>query len=242
MSPMVSYISISLILVGLVIITISLLALYSSPILIIGISLIPLGLVLMWDESSSNDPTIDLYNSWDNIVLMFEELNIIRRAVYLPSGYIESGQSMALVPLTIAEGVRLTKLPLKLSVRLGISGAGILLFTPGTKVINMCRDAGAISVGNPQTSLTSCLINHLALIKRVSLQETHDGFRIDIAGSRLRRMYEGTIVEKILGSPIASVVASVVAEALGTPVYIDREEVMSNRRSIYIVRLPIGGG
>lgn len=55
----------------------------------------------------------------------------------------------------------------------------------------------------------------------------------------MRNAYGNTLVERVIGSPIASAVAGIVSEVVRRPVVIDREEVSDNKHIIYLVS--VGG-
>ncbi|MGC8542488.1 MAG: hypothetical protein ACP5NQ_01000 [Vulcanisaeta sp.] len=235
-----SYVSIALIVTGTLITLMSLLALYSSPVLVFGISLIPIGLLLLWSESSGNDEIIKIYDSWNNLALLLEDLGTIRRAIYLPSSRTEANKPMAILPLTYTMELGDAKVPMKFSVRYGESSVGILIHTPGTNVVELCREGGALGKGDISSSLTTCLVNHLSLVKKVVVQEVEDGLRIEVINPRLSNIYENTIVEKVIGSPIASAIAGVVAEVLDKPMIINKEERDGDRVIVYLVNA-LGG-
>lgn len=236
----ISYVSVSLIVVGVLIALMGLLALYSSPILVLGISLIPIGLLLLWSERSSDDLPVRIYEAWDNVNLVLEDIGVIRRAVYLPSTYTENDEVMALIPLTQTFELGPVKIPARFSVRYGRSSVGLMLYTPGSKVVRICREGGALGSGvDVNDALRNCLVNYLSLVSRVSAQEVQGSFRVEVVGPRLRNTYENTLVERVIGSPIASAVAGIVSEVVGRPMIIDREEVSNNKHIIYLVS--VGG-
>ena len=236
----ISYVSVSLIVVGVLIALMGLLALYSSPILVLGISLIPIGLLLLWSERSSDDSLARIYEAWDNVNLVLEDIGVIRRAVYLPTTYTENNEVMALIPLTQTFELSPVKVPVRFSVRYGRSSVGLMLYTPGSRVVKICKEGGILSSGvDVGDVLRNCLANYLSLVDRVSTQETQDSFRVEVVRPRLRNVYENTLVERVIGSPIASAVAGVVSEVTGRPMIIDREEKSANRHIIYLVS--VGG-
>lgn len=113
--------------------------------------------------------------------LVLEEIGVIRRAVYLPSTYTENGEVMALVPLMQTFELGPVKLPVRFSVRYGKSSVGLMLFTPGSKVVRLCREGGILSGGvDVGDALRNCLVNYLSLANRVSAQEAqvHLGLRL----------------------------------------------------------------
>jgi hypothetical protein len=235
-----SYVSIVLIVTGVLITSISLLALYSSPILILGISLIPIGLLLLWNEFTGDGQIREVYNCWDNMVLLLEDLGIVRGAVYLPSSYTEDNKPMAIIPLTQHLELGRERLPLRFSVRYGGSGIGILVYTPGSKVVELCREGGVLGGGNVETSINSCLANYLSVIRKAAVEEVSNEFRVEVVNPRLDNIYSNTLVERVIGTPIASAVASIVVETLGKPVVITREERRDNKHIIYLASAGVG--
>jgi hypothetical protein len=57
---------------------------------------------------------------------------------------------------------------------------------------------------------------------------TEGGYTIAVRGSRVNELYGKTLVKSILGSSTASIIASIAAEALGSPIMVDSEELRGN--------------
>lgn len=227
-----SDVSISIIVLGGFLTILGLLASVSS-IIILGLSLIPIGILIAWGEGDHEEVYRRLYNSWDNVTLLLEELNAVSNAIYMPSSNIEGGDSVAFVSITPTSEPPPMKLPLKFSVRYGSAraGLGILLYTPGSMVVKLCKEGNALG-GNVDEALNSCLVNYLSIADKVNVRSTGKEYVVEVINPKLNHMYENTIVEKVLGSPIASAVAGVIAETLGEPVMISGEEVRGKRRMI----------
>ncbi len=98
------------------------LILNSTPIFVLGIAVLIMGLLAAWGGEGSLERTqLELARSgWTNISALLESIGTASRAIYLPSSATEAGTSMALVPLVRPEPPSI-KLPRGAS-RLGMAG------------------------------------------------------------------------------------------------------------------------
>jgi hypothetical protein len=142
---------------------------------------------------------------------------------------------MALIPLVkpIPPSIRL---PRGFAVRYGREGeTGILLSTPGTVVVGKCQASGALG-SELGPSLSNCLVNNLAIASSVITTQGDTGYTVVVRGSKIDGLYGNEVVRSVLGSPTASLVASIAAEVLRAPVTIDGEEV---RGKDLVIRLRV---
>ncbi len=169
----------------------------------------------------------------DNIASIVEELGITAKAIYLPSS-LTGGRPQALIPLHSNPSPSLiTKaLPQRLIVRYGANpdDIGLLVTTPGTTAVGMLESRP----GPTSTELESALaflfkgVLDVADGARVITHENH--ISVEIYNPRVEN--NTTWSHQCLGSALASIVASVAAEAWDKAVTIKQEEEHRGKSSI----------
>ncbi|MGC8542530.1 MAG: hypothetical protein ACP5NQ_01210 [Vulcanisaeta sp.] len=233
-----SDLGISLLILGAGLTVIGYLILDSTPVLVLGISVIIMGLLAAWGEGALERTQLELARTgWVNVSVLLESLGVANRAIYMPSNTTEFGVTMALVPLVkpIPPSIRL---PRGFAVKYGAEGeTGLLLYTPGSAAVTKCMGAGVIG-GDASTSLTNCLVNHLTVARGIVTTISDNGITVVVRDSRVGELYGNELTRSIIGSPTASLVAAVIAESLNSPVMIESEEV---RGRDLVVRLRVLG-
>jgi hypothetical protein len=208
----------------------SYIVLRSIPLTCLGISTVVLGVVSLalgrsQPEMSPEAMSILLESSLENVSALLEELGLSGRAVYVPSS-MAGGEPKALIPLLSNPSPPRLKAPLprRLVVKYGPSprDLGLLVATPGSAVIDVLGSKPGSAPADIESALSSLLAGMTDVADSVKL--TMDGERIlvEVSKPRLERRSVGAYA--CLGSPLASMVASVVAEALNEPVIIESEE------------------
>lgn len=232
-----SELGISLLILGAGITAIGYLILNSIPLFILGISVIIMGILATWGEESTEGVIQDLVKaSWDNVAALIESVGIANKAIYLPSTVTQDSRVYALITPTQPSDIN--KVPMGLIIKYGSMphDVGILIRTMGTRAVELCRQAGAIS-NDLDSSLNNCLINHLSLAKRVISYVDGSRIRVVVNGSKINDIYGNTVTRAVLGSPMASIVASVIAETLNRPVIYDNEGVRGGETWIEVMAL-----
>jgi hypothetical protein len=175
----------------------------------------------------------------DNISTLIEELGIKSKAIYLPSS-LASKYPRAFIPLH-SNGVRpeITKaLPQRLIARYGSNpeDIGLLITTIGSTTAGMLETKPGATADELEAALTSLLTGRLGIADgaRVICQNDHH-IQIDINRPRLENGNSWS--HQCLGGPMATVVASVAAEAWNKPMTISREEQV---HGTYHVELEVG--
>jgi len=169
----------------------------------------------------------------DNIAAIVEELGIKSKAIYLPSS-LTSGRSQALIPLhSNSSPPTITKaLPQRLIVRYGASpdDVGLLVTTIGTTVVSMLESRPGPTPEELESALISLFRGILGVADGVGViyHENHIG--VEIYNPHIES--KATWFHQCLGGPLASVVASVAAEAWNRPVTIYQEETRKGKCSI----------
>ena len=169
----------------------------------------------------------------DNMATIVEELGIRTKAVYLPSS-LNGGRPKALIPLHANPSLPPIKnaLPRRLIARYGDGpdDIGLLLSTLGSTAVGMLESRPEPTSEGLESALTSLFTGILGVADRVkvALQENH--IKVEIHNPRIEN--KATLHHQCLGGPLASVVASVAAEAWNRPVTIKQEEHLRGKYSI----------
>lgn len=160
----------------------------------------------------------------ENVAALLEELGVHTPALYVPSR-IGGGKAQALVPLTGSPDGRLLRgqLPQRLIVEIGNDSGelGLLLATSGTTALQFLDGPPGASSAELEGALTQILVGALDVARGV--QVTGEGGRYDVRVDGVRLDHAHTRLDGIVGSPLASVVATVVAEGVDAPVAITAE-------------------
>jgi hypothetical protein len=201
----------------------------SVPLTAIGISAIMLGLTSLALANarpyiSPEASEIILKTGMENTAALLEELGLRNKAIYLPSS-LRGGRPQALIPLkdTIEVARIRDKIPGRLIVRYGNNpeDMAIAVTTPGSIKL----DGLDLNVGSTPTEIESAmtyvLTGLLDLANSVTVNMLENRINVEVNGARL--YYKDIWYYRCLGSPIASIVATIACEALGKPIRIADE-------------------
>jgi hypothetical protein len=173
----------------------------------------------------------------ENLAGLVEELGVEARAIYLPS-HLAGGKARALIPLhsNPAVGEITRPLPQRMIVDYGPNpeDVGILVVTPGGAVMRLLDAPPGSSSSEMEATLARVLVGSLDLATSVLVAQEPGAITVNIAGIRLET--DDLWIYRVLGSPIASVVAAIAAEGLGRPVTIQAEERTADR---LVIRLEV---
>jgi len=175
----------------------------------------------------------------DNIANIIEELGIKAKAIYLPSS-LTSDRPRAFIPLHSNPALpTITKaLPRRLIARYGTrpDDIGLLLSTIGSTAAGMLESKPGATPAELESALTTLFSGRLGVADgtRVIYHENH--IKVEISNPRIENGISWS--HHCLGGPLASVVASVAAEAWDKPVTITQEEL---QRGKYYVELEVIG-
>ena len=212
----------------------------SVPLTAVGASMLILGLVCF--ALSRSLPNISpetgallLEAGMENINALIEELGLRTKAIYLPSSRTGSGRPQALLPISPKVDVEELnrKLPRRLIVKFGAQdeSMGLLVSTPGSVSVDLLASEEVGGVEGMEYSLKSVLVGVLDVVSGVSVQQRND-MEFDVRLSGLRLNHGNTLVYQWLGTPVASIVASIVSESIDRPVSIIEES--QNKRHVSI--------
>jgi len=175
----------------------------------------------------------------DNMATIVEELGIRTKAIYLPSS-LTSGRPQALIPLHSNPSLPpINKaLPQRLIVRYGANpdDIGLLLSTIGSTAVTMLESRPGPTPEELESALTFLLTGILGVADRTKVVYHENHIKVEIHNPRIEN--KATWSHQCLGGPLASVVASVAAEAWDKPVTIKQEE---HHRGKYSIELEVAG-
>jgi hypothetical protein len=216
---------------GLTLVAIAFIILQSTPITALGLSTIILGAVSLalgrsQPKISQEASELLLQSGIENISAIVEELGLKSKAIYLPSS-MTSGKPQALIPIhSNPHPPKLGNivLPKRLIVKHGSNpdDMGLLVTTPGSAVAGIVTTKSDATEEDLETALTLVLVSKISLADGAKAAMDEEKIRVEISNPRLE--YRKMWVYESIGSPIASIVASVVAEVLNKPVTVDNEQ------------------
>ena len=196
----------------------------------LGISMLILAIIFLVlgrtiPELSPEVSGLLLETGIENITSMIEELGIRTKAIYLPSS-LTGSRPQALVPLDSKPAPpAITKaLPQRLIVQYGDSAddVGLLVNTAGTTAVTMLESIPGASPAELESSLTSLFTGILGVADGASVVYRENRIVVEIRNPRIESKDNWS--HRCLGGLLASMVASLVAEALNSPVIIKQEE------------------
>ena len=159
----------------------------------------------------------------ENVSALLEELGLQNKATYLPST--SDSQPRALIPLGITGSTTAIpdKLPKRLIVRYGPNSEdmAIAVTTPGNVSVELLENKPGPTADEMEIALNYLLTGVLDIAHNVTVHITDAKVEVKISGPKMS--YENNWYSKCLGSPIASISAAVVAEALKKPLRITEE-------------------
>lgn len=224
------FLGLGLLLAGTLIGSVSYLVLASTPLTALGMSAIILGAVCLALERArpTTPPEVSailLEAGMQNIGAIVEELGLRSKAIYLPSS-MTGGRPKALIPLqaTLSGLTLKTPLPNRLIARYGpgADDIGLLVTTPGSAAINMLEAKPGGTSTELEAALSSVLVGTTDLAAGVRVTMGDKRVTVEISDPSME--YENIWFYECLGSPLASILASVVAEALDQAIRVAREE------------------
>lgn len=202
----------------------------------LGISMLILAFVLL--SLSRTIPRLPpevcsllLQTSMDNMAKIIEELGIKGKAVYLPSSR-AGGRPQALIPLhsnpTLPDIT--VSLPKRFIVHHGSrpDDVGLLLATVGSAAFSLLETKPGPTSHSLEAALTTLLVGTLGVVSKVKVTDNQNRLKVVVFSPTLddRAGWH----HECLGGPIASIIASIAAEAWDKPVII-RQEARTNDKS-----------
>jgi len=174
----------------------------------------------------------------DNIATLIEELGIKTKAIYLPSS-LTCKYPRAFIPLHSNGSLpEITKaLPQRLIARYGSSpeDIGLLITTIGSTATNMLESKPGAAPDELESALTSLLTGRLGVADSTRVTCFNNHIQVEIYKPRLENGTSWS--HQCLGSPLATVVASIAAEAWNKPMTVSQE---TRENGKYFVELEVG--
>lgn len=220
---------IGLSLTGAIFIPIAYFLVESIPITAIALSAVMIGFTCIAlanarPQISPEASELILKTGMENTAALLEELGLHNKAIYLPSSMRE-GHPQAVIPLK--DKVELTSIRGKIQGRLIVrygnnpEDMGIAVTTPGSISLEQFETKPGSSVTDIETAITYVLTGLLDLANSVRVDIVDSQVIVNINGAKLH--YEDIWYYRCLGSPMASIVASITSEALEKPLMIKEE-------------------
>lgn len=165
-----------------------------------------------------------LKTGMENTASLLEELGLTGKAIYLPST-MRDGHPQALIPLTENGDIPRVRgaIPGRLIVRYGVNpdDMAIAVTTPGSINIDMLATKPGPTAEEIEAAATYILTGVLDIASSVKVTLVDAQVVVEVSAPRLP--YEDIWYYRCLGSPIASIVATISSEALQKPVRIQEE-------------------
>jgi hypothetical protein len=178
-----------------------------------------------------------LKTGMENTAALLEELGVANKAIYLPSDRME-GRSQAIIPLTDKLDIRNTqvKLPGRLIIRYGagLEAMAIAVTTPGNVSIGLLASKPGSTPDEIESALNYILTGVLDIANSASVNVFDSTVKVEVSGAKFS--YENIWYYRCLGSPIASIAASIASEALGKLVRIQEE---SRKKGKFTITLEV---
>jgi hypothetical protein len=178
-----------------------------------------------------------LQTNVENISSIIEELGLKSKAVYLPSS-VTGDTPKALIPLDSQFNLTSKILPKRLIVKYGSKpqDVGLLVITPGSKAGSLVEPKPDCSAGALESALSQIIISTVNLADGIKV--TLDAERVLVEVTNPRLTDDKMWIYQSIGTPIASLVASVVTQVLDKPITIQQESFSKNR---YLIELKVVG-
>ena len=212
------------------------------PLVALGGSAVILGAVSLTlgrslPEITPETSLILLEAGFDNIAALVEELGLHSRALYLPASLIE-GPPRALIPLhgNSQHPVIQRRVEQRLIVRFG-SGPqdfGVLVSTPGSSALHLQKTPLGPSSSELETALSEVLVGTLDMVEAVRVSRSGKVISVEVKQPALQRRDHPAYT--ILGSPVASIAATLAAQAVDRPVAVVSE---TDRGRWHIIELEV---
>jgi hypothetical protein len=156
-----------------------------------------------------------------NIAALLEEMGLHNKAIYLPSSS-NNGHPRAMIPLSGESAFTnfKSKLPDRFIVRYGTGkeDMAIAVTTPGSVNLSTPGNRPGPTESEIEAALNYLLTGVLDIAGGATVTSSNNQVRIRIKAARMN--YENIWYYRCLGSPIASIAATVVSEAMDKPVRI----------------------
>jgi hypothetical protein len=163
-----------------------------------------------------------LQSGVENISAVVEELGLKSKAIYLPSS-MTGDKPKALIPLDSNVEFDSKILPKRFIVKYGSKpqDVGLLVITPGSAVGRLVAAKPDCSAGDLESAISQVISGTVNLADGARVTMNAERVLVELINPRLEvnKMW----IYESLGTPIASLAASVVAQVLDKPVLVESE-------------------
>jgi uncharacterized membrane protein len=211
----------------------------SVPLAALALSTIILGLVSAMLGSARPNITPEasqmmLRTGVENIAALLEELGLRSRAIYLPA--IGGAPPRAVIPLS-EDGPLPEKgksIPDRLIARYGpnLEDMCLVVITPGTVSLEGIALMPGSGPDGIEVALSHILVGTMDLADSVSVHVAGDQVVVEVTNPKLK--YSNVWFYRCLGSPLASIAATVTSQALDRPVRVASQQETGKRARIEI--------
>jgi hypothetical protein len=231
---------IGLTIAGAIFAPVAYLVINSIPLTAIALSSIMIGftsiaLATAQPQISPEASRMILETGMENIAALLEELGLSNKAIYLPSS-MRTGNAQALIPLSGEIDIHRIKgkIPRRLIVRYGDNpdDMAIAVTAPGGTGLDKLEIKSGPTSSEVEQAVTYVLTGLLDLANSVEVRINDNQLNVEVTGPKLH--YENVWYYRCMGSPIASIVASIASNGIGKPVRITDENYQKGKSIIHL--------
>jgi hypothetical protein len=231
---------ISLTIAGAIFAPIAYFLINSIPLTAIALSSIMIGitgivLATSRPQISSEAARMILETGMENIAALLEELGLNNKAIYFPPA-MRIGNAQALIPLNGEIDVNRVKgkISRRLIVRWGDNPGdmAIAVTAPGGTGLDGLEIKPGPTSSEIEQAATYVLVGLLDIADSIEVHLSNKQLNIEVTGPKLH--YENVWYYRCLGSPIASIVASIASDGIGKPVRIAEENYQKGKSIILL--------
>jgi len=218
-----------LLLLGAALSLVSSFILESTPLTALGISAFILGAICVAlartrPNISPEASVILLETGIENTAAIVEELGLNSSAIYIPSSATKEGGS-AVIPINSRTDVHIrNNIPKRLITKYGNADddIGIMVTTPGKACLRILKQKPGSTTSEIEAAITSLVSGTLDIADNARVNIADGRAVVEIIRPRLK--YRDTRFYRCVGSPLASIVATLVCEAMDKPLVIEAEK------------------
>lgn len=197
-------------------------AVVAIAVLVLGVVFVSLGR----PEAPVQSPLAPLLAgcAYDNTAALLQSLGVRDRAVYMPAA-MAGGAACACVEIDRRAGESSRPPAATVPVFTASEGGRTMLriATPGSHSLPMVDSAPGATLDEATSALTTVAAGTLRLAAGVHIGELGDLLRIRFDGYRDTGLLHHSAVDTCLGSPLAGIAATILAETLQTPIRYEGE-------------------
>ena len=225
---------------GIALSLVSSLVLKSTPITALGISAFIIGSICIAlartrPNISPEASAILLETGIENTAAIIEELGLTSNAIYIPSSATREGGN-AVIPIN-SKGNSLQimhKIPKRLITKYGTddNDIGIMVATPGSACLRLSKNKPGATASEIESAITTIIAGALDIADSARVNIADGKAVIIITNPRLK--HKDIKFYQYIGSPLASIAATLVCEAIDKPLVIEEENQEKGKTTIQL--------